>query len=86
MLKKKVTKLMDRYESGDENLTATDVREKLENILDRGPYDEELTPKLQEAVNQFILDQHDCERYGGHCGDGGDEFIERIEEIIGYEN
>ena len=76
---------MHRYEYGDEWLSAGDVQEELEDLIDYEPYDEDLTPKLQEALREYVLAQYECERCGGRAPDGGDEFIARIEEIIGFE-
>lgn len=85
MLKEKVTELMDRYENGEEWLSAYDVQDELEEIMDEEDYDDELSPRLQDAINDFILQRHEAERGGGRIPDGSDEFIEEIEEIIGYE-
>lgn len=76
---------MNRYETGDDGwLSAGDVQEELETILDEEDYDEELSPKLYDALNDYILAQHDAERGGGRIPDGSDEFIATVERIIGY--
>lgn len=86
MLKKKVTELIDRYESGDEGwLTAEDVQEELETILEEEDYDDELSPKLYDALDEYALARYHASRGGGRIPDGSDEFIEKVEEIIGYE-
>ena len=77
---------MDRYEGCEEWLSAYDVLDELEEIMDEEDYDDELFPKLQDAINEFILQRHEADRGGGRIPDGSDEFIEAIEEIIGYEN
>lgn len=84
MLKERITELMDRYESGEEYLSEYDVQNELAEILDE-EYDEELSPKLEDAISDFLLARYEYERYAGHVSDGSDEFIEKIEEIIDYE-
>ena len=84
MLHERVTELIDRYESGDEWLSAGDVMDELEDIIDEEEYDEELSPKLYKAIEEYVLQRHEAERGGGRIPDGGDEFIEKIEEIIKY--
>lgn len=86
MLRKRITELMDRYESYEEWLSAGDVLDELEDILDEEAYDEKLSPKLYNAISEYVLAMHDAERGGGRIPDGSDEFIEAIEEIIGYED
>lgn len=85
MLKERVKDLMDRYESCEEWLSAGDVLDELEEIMDEEDYDDELSPMLQDAINNYVLQCHEAERGGGRIPDGSDEFIEKIEEIIGYE-
>lgn len=85
MLKERVKDLMDRYEGCEEWLSASDVMYELEEIMDEEDYDDELSPKLQDAINNFVLQCHEAERGGGRIPDCGEEFIEKIEEIIGYE-
>lgn len=85
MLRERVTELIDRYESGDEWLSAGDVMEELEGIMDEEGYDEVISPKLYDAIKDFVLQRHESERGGGRIPDGSDEFIEAIEEIIEYE-
>ena len=78
---------MNRYENGDEWLSAYDVQDELENILEDEPYEEEnlnMEIALKDAINAFILQRHDAERGGGRIPDGGDEFIAAVERIIGY--
>lgn len=84
MLKEQVTKLMDRYESGDENLTARDVCEELEIILDAEGDNSTMDVYLMDAIRQFVWTRHEAERYGGRCDDGGETFIHEVERIIGY--
>ncbi len=86
MLKERITELVDRYESGDEWLSAEDVLDELEDIMDEEDYDDELSPKFRNAINDYILQRHDAERGGGRIPDGSDEFIEAVERIIGYEH
>lgn len=85
MLHERVTELIDRYESGDEWLSAGDVMDELEDIMDEEEYDEELSPELYKAIEEYVLQRHEAERGGGRIPDGSDEFIEAIEEIIEYE-
>ncbi len=84
MLKEQVTKLMDRYESGDEHLTARDVCEELEIILDAEGDNSTMDMYLMDAIRQFVWTTHEAERYGGRVPDGGDDFIREVERIIGY--
>lgn len=84
MLKEQVTKLMDRYESGDEHLTARDVCEELEIILDAEGDNSTMDVYLMDAIRQFVWTTHEAERYGGSCDDGGDDFIAEVERIICY--
>lgn len=79
---------MDRYESGDEWLSAIDVCEELETILDEDESTNEdlLFQHLKSEIDNYILQRHYAERGGGRIPDGGDDFIRRVEEIIGYEN
>ena len=85
MLREKVIDLLNRYESGDDGwLSAYDVQEELEEILDEEDYDDELSPKLWDAIDEFVLARHHAERGGGRIPDGGDEFIEKLEEIMDY--
>lgn len=84
MLKEKVTKLMDRYESGEENLTASDVLSELEEIMDEHGDNSETDVYLMDAIRQFVWTKHEAERYGGRVDDGGDDFIAEVERIIGY--
>ena len=89
MLKERITELMDRYERGEENLSAYDVMDELEDALEEEPYEEEnleLELALKDAIHTFILQRHDAERGGGRIPDGSDEFIAAVERIIGYEN
>lgn len=75
---------MDRYESGDENLTARDVCEELEIILDAEGDNSTMDVYLMDAIRQFVWTRHEAERYGGRCDDGGETFIHEVERIIGY--
>lgn len=86
MLKEKVTELMDRYESGDENLTASEVLNELESIMDEFGDNSNMDVCLMDAVRQFIWTKHEAKRSGGRCDDGGDDFIAEVERIIDYEN
>lgn len=89
MLKEKVIELLDRYENGEENLSAYDVMDELEDILEEEPYEAEnleLEFALKDAIHTFILQRHDAERGGGRIPDGSDEFIAAVEHIIDYEN
>lgn len=86
MLKERVKELMDRYESGDEWLSAIDVCEELEEILDEESYEDDLFQHLKGAIDGYILQRHYAERGGGRIPDGGDDFIREVERIIGYEN
>ena len=85
MLKEKVTELIDRYESGEEHLTASDVLNELEGIMDEYGDNSEMDISLMDAIRQFVWTKHVAERYG--CGySGSDEFIREVERIIGYAN
>lgn len=87
MLKEQVTKLMDRYESGDENLTASDVLSELEEIMDNLDAEDAgsiMDVYLMDAIRQFVWTSHQASRYGGRVDDGSDEFIREVERIIGY--
>ena len=75
---------MDRYESGDENLTASDVLSELEEIMDEHGDNSETDVYLMDAIRQFVWTTHEAERYGGRVPDGGDDFIREVERIIGY--
>ena len=75
---------MDRYESGDEHLTARDVCEELEIILDAEGDNSTMDMYLMDAIRQFVWTTHEAERYGGRVDDGGDDFIAEVERIIGY--
>ena len=80
---------MDRYESGDEWLSAVDVQEELENIMADEPYDAanlQMEMDLTGALRDFIIAQHEAGRGGGRIPDGSDEFIAAVERIIGYES
>lgn len=85
MLKERVKDLMGRYEWGEVYLSAYDVQDELEEIMEEEPWDDELSPKLQDAINKFILHSHEAARGGGRIPDYSDEFIKEIEEIIDYE-
>ena len=85
MLKKIVYNLLERYEfPGNEILTAGDVCEELQEILD--VYHEwEISDYLQEAIDRFAVTQRNYNRYCGHCGDDGSEdFIAEVKRIVGY--
>ena len=86
MLKERVTSLLDRYEGCDEWLSEYDVMDELEEILDEEEYDDELSPKLYDAISEFLLQRHAAERGGGRIPDGSDEFISSIKEIVGYDD
>lgn len=87
MLKKRVKDLINRYETGEDGwLSSLDVREELEEILSEEPYEDELSAPLYDAINEYVLSAHYADRDGGRTSDGGDEFIERVKQIIGYEN
>ena len=81
MLKDRVNELLNRYESGDEWLSAGDVLEELEEIMDEESYDNDLSPKLCEAINHYVLQCHEAEHGGGRIPDGSDEFIEELKQI-----
>lgn len=80
MLKDRVNELLNRYESGDEWLSAGDVLEELEEIMDEEPYDNDLSPKLCEAIDHYVLQCHEAEHGGGRIPDGSDEFIEELKQ------
>lgn len=84
MLHERVTELIDRYECGDEWLSAYDVMDELEDILDEEEYDAEISAMLYDAISDYVLARHDADRGGGRIPDGSDEFIAKVEEIIGY--
>ena len=87
MLKERVKELIDRYENGEEWLSTIDVQDELEEILDEEPWGESedlLYEYLKSEIDQYILQRHYAERGGGRIPDGGDDFIRRVEEIIGY--
>ena len=86
MLKERVKELIDRYEYGDENLTEVDVREELDEILDDEPWEEPLSRHLSTAIFDYTNQWRESQKYGGRADDGGDEFIQNVEQIIGYEN
>lgn len=85
MLKERVFELVNRYENCDEFLTAEDILAELEEIMDDEPWDEPISRPLQNAIDAYVLAQHEYERYGGHVDNGNDDFIEAIENAIGYE-
>lgn len=85
MLKDKIIALLERYEQPNgEILTASDVCEELQEILD--VYHEwEISDYLQEAIDRFAVTQMSYNRYCGHCGDDGSEdFIAEVKRIVGY--
>jgi len=84
MLKEQVTKLMDRYEGGDENMTAIDVLQELQIIMDENGDGSEMDVYLMDAIRQFVWAKHESERYGGRQSDGSDEFISEVERIIDF--
>lgn len=81
MLKDKVNELLNRYESGDEWLSAGDVLNELEEIMDEDYDDNELWSKLYEATCHYVSQRHEAERGGGRIPDGSDEFIEELKQI-----
>ena len=85
MLKERVTDLINRYEYGETIMTAMDVREELDTILDDEPWEEPLSTDLSDAIFVYVNNWRDAQRYPGHCDDGSDGFIEDIERIIGWE-
>lgn len=86
MLKERVKELIDRYESGDENLTEIDVCEELEQIMDEEGDNSDLDVYLMDAIRQYVWARHECARWGGHCSDGSEEFLAEVKRLIGYEN
>lgn len=84
MLKERVKELMDRYEYEGVGLTAVDVLDELQIILDEEGDNSDLDVYLMDAVRQFVWQRHEYERYGGRCDDGGETFIHEVERIIGY--
>lgn len=82
MLRERVIDLLDRYESGDDWLSAGDVLDELEEILEEEKWDDELSPKFRDAIEEYVLARHYAERGGGRIPDGGDEFIERVKKIV----
>lgn len=84
MLREQVTKLMDRYESGDEFMTVPDVCEELEQIMDEHGDNSVLDVYLMETIQTYVWHRHESQRYGGRVPDGGDDFIREVERIIGY--
>lgn len=76
---------MARYEGCEEWLSAEDVQEELEEILDDEPW-EPMYDELNNALREYVLNQYEAGRGGGRIPDGSDEFIAKVEEIIGYEN
>ena len=85
MLKERVTELIDCYEYGDAILTPTDVRDELDEIIDEEPWEEPLSYQLSGAVFCFTNRYREARKYGGRVDDGGDDFIARVKELIGYE-
>lgn len=87
MIKERITKLIDRYEDGEENLTAGDVLAEIEQIVDEEPcQNTDMEIYLQDAIRQFVWMRHEAARYGGRCDDGSDTFISDVKRIVGYEN
>ncbi len=89
-MKERIAELINGYEhgeyEGEENwLSAGDVLDGIEEIMDY-EWDDELSPKLQDAIREYVLQRHDAERGGGRIPDGSDEFIQKVEEIIGWED
>ena len=87
MLKQNVLQLINRYESGDENLTIRDVLDELEGYL----YDLEdkdvgsdLDFGLMDAIRQYVWRLHEAERFAGRCDDGSDEFLAEVKRLVGY--
>ena len=86
MLKKRVTNLIVQYEYGAGGcITANEVLEELEEIMDDEPWDEPISRPLQNAIGAYILARYEYERYGAHVDNGNDEFIEALEKAIDYE-
>ena len=85
MLKDKIIALMERYEyPNGEILTASDVCEELQEILDVC-YDCDISDYLQDAIDCYAVTQMSYNRYCGHCGDDGSEdFIAEVKRIVGY--
>ena len=84
MLKERTKELLDRYESGEENLTAQDVREELDDIIDNEPWEEPLSRDLSQAVFDYTNQQRESNKYAGRVDDGSDDFIAAVELIVGY--
>lgn len=78
----RVADLINQYEACDDFMTAGDVLEELELIMDDELWDEPVSRPLQNAINAYILARHNYNRYGGHVDDGNDAFIGAIENII----
>lgn len=85
MLKERVTELLNRYEYGDEIMTADDICKELETILDEEPYEEPLSYTLYVAIDKYEIAKLYAMRYGGMFNDCEDCFIEDLESIIGFE-
>jgi len=75
---------MDRYEYGEAIMTAMDVRDELDEIIDEEPWEEPLTVELTKAVFTFTTRRRESKKYGGRVDDGGDDFIAEVERIICY--
>ena len=75
---------MNRYEYGDATMTAMDVREELDDIIDDEPWEEPLSTDLCDAINVFVMNWRDAQKYAGRADDGSDGFIEDVERIIGF--
>lgn len=89
MLKQNVLQLINRYESGDENLTIGDVLDEIEDILydlEDEDVNSDLDFKLSEAARKYVINKHESKRYGGRCDDGSDEFLADIKQIVGYDD
>ena len=54
-----------------------------EEIMEEEPCDNDLSPKLYEAINHYLPRLHEAERGGGRIPDGGDEFIEELKQVCG---
>ena len=81
MLKDRVNELLNRYEQGDEWLSTENVLEELLDIMGEESRDPDLTPKLYDAIDRYVLQRHEAERGGGRIPDGSDEFIEELKQI-----
>lgn len=75
---------MNRYESGEENLSASDVLRELEFIMDEEGDGSTMDVYLWDAIRQFVWQKHEAERYGGRQDDCGDDFIHEVERVIGF--